>query len=246
MGDLLGYWRRERRVVAADSLRLSMADEHEQLESPRAISRLTLPGAPRPVQRQDRQEADQARGPVHVPTPADRPGHRAGLQADRGASPSTSGRSSTSSPLDPDAGTLTVLANDDLIAGNLPPTCLVHHPTFDERAKLAALSDLADRMLAGDATAVGHALLRRDPTRFLPGHGPADGLFVGDYQHVCAWAPHLDRSYVPVQGPPGTGKTYTGAHADPHPGHPGQARRHHRDEPPRDRQPHPGRGGALR
>ena len=34
MGDLLGYWRRERRVVAADSLRLSMADEHEQLESP--------------------------------------------------------------------------------------------------------------------------------------------------------------------------------------------------------------------
>ena len=50
------------------------------------------------------------------------------------------------------------------------------------------------------------------PPRFLPGHGPADGLFVGDYQHVCAWAPHLDRSYVPVQGPPGTGKTYTGAH----------------------------------
>ena len=66
-------------------------------------------------------------------------------------------------------------------------------------------------MLAGDATAVGHAILRIDPTRFLPGHGPEDGLFVGDYQHVCAWAPHLDRSYAPVQGPPGTGKTYTGA-----------------------------------
>ena len=86
--------------------------------------------------------------------------------------------------VDPDTGTLTVLGNDDLIAGNLEPTCLVHHPTFDERAKLAALSDLADRMLAGDATAVGHAILRIDPTRFLPGHGPADGTFIGDSQHI--------------------------------------------------------------
>ena len=44
------------------------------------------------------------------------------------------------------------------------------------------------------------------------GKGPADGIFVGGYENVCEWAPHLDRSFVPIQGPPGTGKTFTGAH----------------------------------
>ena len=57
MGDLLGYWRRERRVVAADCLRLSMADEHDQLESPGAIARLQFDGFARPLQRQDRQDS---------------------------------------------------------------------------------------------------------------------------------------------------------------------------------------------
>ena len=33
MGDLLGYWRRERRAVSADAYRLSIADEVDQLES---------------------------------------------------------------------------------------------------------------------------------------------------------------------------------------------------------------------
>ena len=44
MGDLLGYWRRERRVVAADCLRLSMADELDQLESLGAIARIEFQG----------------------------------------------------------------------------------------------------------------------------------------------------------------------------------------------------------
>ena len=67
-------------------------------------------------------------------------------------------------------------------------------------------------MLDGDATAVGHAILRNDPPRFVPGQGPTDGRFVGGYEAICEWAPHLDGSFVPIQGPPGTGKTFTGAH----------------------------------
>ena len=210
MGDLLGYWRRERRVVAADSLRLSMADEHEQLESPRAISRLTYLGLQDRFSAKTGKQLTRPAARFTFPPQAIDPDIGPGSKLIVAVTEYEWSFFDVES-LDPDTGTLTVLANDDLIAGNLAPTCLVHHPTFDERAKLAALSDLADRMLAGDATAVGHALLRRDPTRFLPGHGPEDGLFVGDYQHVCAWAPHLDRSYAPVQGPPGTGKTYTGA-----------------------------------
>jgi predicted RecB family nuclease len=44
LGDLLGYWRRERRVVSADAYRLSIADEVDQFESLSAITRLTFQG----------------------------------------------------------------------------------------------------------------------------------------------------------------------------------------------------------
>ena len=99
-----------------------------------------------------------------------------------------------------------------MIDQDVIPNSLVHFANFRHGAKLTALCDLADQMLAGDATAVGHALLRNDPPRFVPGQGPADGRFVGGYEAICEWAPHLDGSFVPIQGPPGTGKTFTGAH----------------------------------
>ncbi len=72
MGDLLGYWRRERRVVAADACRLSIADENEQMESPAVITRLTYRGSEAAVQRQDRQAAEVAVGALHVPAATDR------------------------------------------------------------------------------------------------------------------------------------------------------------------------------
>ena len=92
------------------------------------------------------------------------------------------------------------------------PSSLVHYEWFREGAKLTALEELADEMLAGRADRVGHAMLRRDLPAFEPGRGPDGGVFVGDVDAICGWATGLDRSYVPIQGPPGTGKTYTGAH----------------------------------
>ncbi len=47
----------------------------------------------------------------------------------------------------------------------MAPTSLVHYERFDEARSWWRSTDLADEMLAGDATAVGHAMLRRD----LPG-----------------------------------------------------------------------------
>ena len=44
MGDLLGYWRRERQAVSADAYRLSIADEADQFESQSAIARLDVRG----------------------------------------------------------------------------------------------------------------------------------------------------------------------------------------------------------
>lgn len=211
MGDLLGYWRRERRVVAADCLRLSMADEHEQLESPSAIAGLTFEGVEDRISPTTGKTLKKPAARFSFPAQQVDPDIHSGAKLIVALTEQEWSFFDLDT-IDADAGTLTVVATDELVAGGPAPTCLVHWPNFNERAKLTALSDRADQMLHGTADAVGHAILRRDASRFLPGHGPEDGVFVGDCAQVCAWAPHLDRSYVPVQGPPGTGKTYTGAH----------------------------------
>ncbi len=119
----------------------------------------------------------------------------------------------TVTEIDADAGELAVTWDGDAEEKGVYPSSLVHYEWFHEGAKLTALEELADEMLAGRADRVGHAMLRRDLPAFQPGRGPADGgVFVGDVPAICAWATGLDRSYVPIQGPPGTGKTYTGAH----------------------------------
>ncbi|MDO8108338.1 TM0106 family RecB-like putative nuclease [Isoptericola sp. b441] len=211
MGDLLGYWRRERRVVAADCLRLSMADQHDQLASPSVIARLQFHGLRDRVSartgRKLKGQAAQFSFPDQPIDPDITPGSTmiVALQEQEWSFLRVEA-------LDREDRTITVTADDHVAIDGLIPDHLVHWVAFDESAKLAALSELADRMLDNDASAVGHKILRRDPSVFVPGEGPADGLFSGGYQQACAWAPHLDHSYVPIQGPPGTGKTFTGAH----------------------------------
>ncbi len=211
MGDLLGYWRREKRVVAADCLRLSMAEEHEQMESPGAIARLRFEGF--------RDRVSPKTGRTLKGKDADFSFPQQAIDADIGAGSKLIQVQQEHewaffmlAAIDREAGRLTLTWNEGCDEQGVFPTSLVHYVHFPEGAKLTALSDLADQLLTDRGTEVGHAVLRRAPSRFVPGKGPADGVFVGDYRAICAWAPYLDRSYVPVQGPPGTGKTFTGSH----------------------------------
>ncbi|MFP5488399.1 MAG: TM0106 family RecB-like putative nuclease, partial [Acidimicrobiia bacterium] len=210
MGDLLGYWRREKSVVAADCLRLSMAPDDDQFESLGAIARIEFRG----FEPRFTAKGNERNWPVAVfsfpPQPLDH-------DIDAGskmilALTEQEWAFFTLDDIDPEAGTLEVSWNQEMIDRGVFPSSLVYFPDFPVEPKLTALCDLADRLLAGDATTVGHALLRNDPAEFVPGHGPPGGVFVGGFEAICAWAPYLDRSYVPVQGPPGTGKTFTGAH----------------------------------
>lgn len=114
--------------------------------------------------------------------------------------------------IDVAAGELWVTWDDSAAEAGVTPTSLVHYEQFEEGAKLTALEDLADEMLAGRAARVGHAMLRRDLPAFQAGRGPDGGVFSGEVPAICGWVTGLDRSYVPIQGPPGTGKTFTGAH----------------------------------
>jgi predicted RecB family nuclease len=211
MGDLLGYWRREKRVVAADCLRLSTAEEHEQMESPGAIARLRFEGfrdrySAKTGKKLKTKDADFSFPPQVIDTDIRVDSRLIQVQQEH------EWAFFDVAAIDRDAGRLTLTWTGACDERGVIPTALVHYTYYREGPKLTALKDLADQLLADQGTQVEHALLRRDPSRFLPSKGPADGVFVGDYRAICEWAPHLDRSFVPVQGPPGTGKTFTGAH----------------------------------
>ena len=210
MGDLLGYWRRERRAVNADAYRLSIADEADQFESQSAIARLAFVG---------REPALGARGqalsweratftfPLQ-PVDADiRTGSKLIVAHDE-----QTWSFFEVADIDVDARRLELKWKPEHDERGVDPTALIYYDDVKDAPKPAALSALADELLGGVTDRVGLAILRCDSPRFVPGGGPAEGAFAADVTSVCGWATGLDRSFVPIQGPPGTGKTYTGAH----------------------------------
>ena len=97
------------------------------------------------------------------------------------------------------------------------PRALVASEWVDPEPKPTVLGGLARQVLglpgAGSPRPVTLSLLERALPRFLPGAGPADGLFRhDDLDSILSWVGDLDSSFVAIQGPPGTGKTYRGAH----------------------------------
>ena len=211
LGDLLGYWRREKRVVAADALRLSIADDEDQVESLSAIARLSFVGF---EDQFSGKTGKKLKWPAAVFSFPNQP-----LDADISqgsrlivALSEQEWASFDAVAVDRHAGELRLGWTDTHEERGVYPTSLAHYEWFPEGAKLTALRKLADELLAGGADLVGHSMLRNEPSRFIPGGGPTDGTFTSDLESIRAWAPQLDRTFVPIQGPPGTGKTFTGAH----------------------------------
>ncbi len=85
MGDLLGYWRREKSAVAADVLRLSTASDADQMESMGAIARLKYVGLKPQHNAKTGKELKWPAAVFTVPAAADRRRHQAGRDADRRA-----------------------------------------------------------------------------------------------------------------------------------------------------------------
>ena len=209
MGDVLGYWRREKRVVAADCLRLSMADTADQHESPSAIAGLEFHG----FEERTTPTGRPKKWPVAVFTFPIQP-----------VDPDIDARSTlivalddsewlffSPATIDRDSGTLEISWNQNMIDQAILPSSLVHYSWVAEGAKREALVHLADRLLAGHRGAPGLAILHNDAPSFRANEGPTEGVFTGEQGQTLDCVTHLEESYLPIQGPPGSGKTYTGA-----------------------------------
>ena len=211
MGDLLGYWRRENSAVAMKALLLSTAPDTEQMESMDAIARLKYVGRkPQHHAKTGKELKWEAAVFTFPPQPIDadiKPGETLIL-----AMNDREWEFFKVASIDRRKGELRVVWDKKRIDSGVIPSSLVHFVRFDEKAKRVALQQLGDEMLAGDASRVGHSMLRRELPKFVNGGGPAGGQFTRAVEDICAWVTQLDGSFVPIQGPPGSGKTFTGAH----------------------------------
>jgi uncharacterized protein len=213
LGDLLGYWRRERLANLAPRLAKFQADPAALSDDPEFLAGLTPIGL---VDRIGTNGNILDRPAMRFTLPAQvTDGFRSG--GDRVMYLTADGTIQYTSidRLDPDAGELDLQWTEKNEEQGAVPTGVVLNDWVGPKPKPEALSEFAARVL--DTTGpppnpVAAALLRRDLPAFIARGGPPGGVFGDDLGETLRWAPRLDHSYVAIQGPPGTGKTYQGAH----------------------------------
>ena len=214
--DLLGYWRREWRVYAADVMRRLLAEADKQAADVGTITALH----------------DPVEVPAFTPTGRDRkwPSLRLSFPPQELAGQLVEGEVKkviylTSAAqltfaevdeLDAAAGTLALKWDQRCQDHGSIPAAVVPDEWFSPRAKFDAIVNLGRQILdpetAGAPNRATLALLVADDPRFVDGGGPADGRFTDDPAQLAQWVCQLDASVLAVQGPPGTGKTFRGAH----------------------------------
>jgi uncharacterized protein len=212
LGDVLGYWRREWSAHLAPLRARCDADQEDLLADPEVLAGLTAVGA---VERVGKNGKVLAVSGMRFRLPDQESGALQEGDQVIFTTPEGSVGYSSIDRLDLDAGQVDLLWSEATAALDCTPSVVVRNGWVPPKPKPAAVSELAARVLEPTGPApnrVAMALLRRDLPAFLPGHGPAAGLFTDDLDEMLAWASHLDRSYVAIQGPPGTGKTFRGAH----------------------------------
>jgi predicted RecB family nuclease len=210
LGDLLGYWRRERLADVGPKFAQLEAETHVLLDDPDVVAGLEF------CEFEDHQGA---RGNLKyaVFSWPDQPlsnDIRDGTVLIAGGL-GESGFAGLVS-IDRDAHTVTLRWNEKREEDGFFPRALSPDDWVMPRPKPAVLGQLARQVLAAPGESapnpVSVALLSRALPRFFPGSGPPDGAFSDNLDDILSWVNDLDCSYVAIQGPPGTGKTYSGAH----------------------------------
>ena len=210
LGDLLGYWRRERSADVGPKFAQLEADTHVLLDDPDVVAGLVF---------MDFEDHQGAQGKLKYarffwPDQALSNDIRSGTVLIAGGL----GESGFAGlvGIDQDGHTLTLRWNEKREEDGFLPRALCADDWVSPRPKPGVLGQLARQVLEdpGESSPnpMSMALLSRALPRFLPDSGPAGGVFSDKLDDILSWVNDLDSSYVAIQGPPGTGKTYRGAH----------------------------------
>ncbi|MFN6118472.1 MAG: DEAD/DEAH box helicase, partial [Actinomycetes bacterium] len=211
LGDLLGYWLRERRAVFGDMIARTLYEPTAQLDNSAVLAGLEFVGMVAPLGKNGTPLQERAR--FRFPPPAlgrkfREPGAKVIFSVGDDQLVFADVRE-----VDLDECTLDLSWGERAEELGVHPTVIVLNDWVDPKPKPAALAGLAAKVLDDDEpSSSAMALLRREAPRFVPGGGPTAGVFTDDVDDVCRRVLELDHSYLAVQGPPGTGKTFTGAH----------------------------------
>jgi predicted RecB family nuclease len=210
LGNLIGYWRRERSAQFTplrEQVRQPVAD---LIDDPDVLTDLTL-------LHHESTSIDEKTGMIK-----ERATFRFSDQeldenwgGDSVFVAGTDGETAfgTIKAFDPEKRTLDLSWKRDQGSLDLAPVSVIIDDWVRPGGKQDALVDAARQILAdpGSLPPVTEELLLRHKPRFVEGGGPGHGVFSDDLDDMVSWVADLDRSVVAVQGPPGTGKTYRGA-----------------------------------
>ncbi|MEI7776274.1 MAG: ATP-binding protein, partial [Verrucomicrobiota bacterium] len=207
LGDVLGYWRREKKADFAPLLSKCNGEIEDLLDDPEVlagleyVSQFERSGSKGPEQvycyTMPEQECSLAKGKRLIFTTAE-----GGI------------KNATIDRIDRDSHEVDLKWKKDETELGFNPSVFVYNEWRSPDPKPAAISELAAAVLepsAGPPNPAAMALLRRDLPTFVNGFGPIDGVFTDDLDQMLAWATGLNQTVVAIQGPPGTGKTFRGA-----------------------------------
>lgn len=210
LGDVLGYWRRERSAVLGPLLELCGRETADLIDRPDVLTGLV------PVRSQ--QLVGPRGGVKRLRTfafPAqDASELKVGSKALFALRDGPPGYSEVHR-LDLAVQEVDLEWSEALDEDGTIPSTVVQDERVRLQPKGEALSALTGKVLNpavdGQPPRVALALLARELPRFVDGAGPAGGRFRDDLNDMLRWVTRLDETVVAVQGPPGTGKTYRGA-----------------------------------
>ena len=210
MGDLLGYWRREKRAVSAQVFLQATAELATQSKSPGTVCGLSVVDLETAVSARTYRALSWKRATLQYPE------QEISTEICADSKLVEVGADGTWSffevlVVDQDLRTIEVKWPKDRDEDD-HPSVLVEYDWVTEGAKSTALASVADALLSRGSNSVAHALLTRSLPTFVDGAGPAGGAFSTELEDILSWSMELDQTVVPIQGPPGTGKTYTGSH----------------------------------
>jgi uncharacterized protein len=217
LGDLLGYWVRERRANRAPKAAATLLDTVTLLDDPEVVAGLQLLGIEARMGKKGKEITPVAR----FRWPAQDVVHDFG-QGDKsrvlyGTPDGEPTGLATVAEIDETNRELLLVWNDRAQELGFTPSAVALDDWLSPDPKPAALAGLATSILADPTSPTppnpaSIALLRRDLPVFAPHGGPPAGAFSDDLAGMTEWTKALSGSYLTIQGPPGTGKTFWGAH----------------------------------